>query len=74
MVALEECDAKVLTTDGSYEKQHRASGGKKDADNAHEGTIVVVISPGGGLRYKKLKDRAKEMATPPRVVGGKGDC
>lgn len=69
MMSLEESDARVLTTDGSYERQTRADGKKKDADNAHEGTIVVVVPPGGGIRCKKLKDRAsKKHATPPSEV------
>jgi len=67
-MALEECDAEVMTTDGSYEGQLRADGTPKSAANAHEGTIVVVVPPGGGIRYMKMNDRADQMATPPREV------
>ena len=67
-MALEECDARVLTTDGSYERQTRADGKKKDARNRHPGTIVVVVPPGGGIRYKKLNDSANKKATPPSEV------
>ncbi|MBA7580223.1 MAG: hypothetical protein GH159_05330 [Dehalococcoidia bacterium] len=75
-ISLEESDARVLTTDGSYERQFRACDPKKqkhpkkekDPDNAHEGTIVVVVPPRGGFRYKKLEDHASDMADPPRVV------
>ncbi len=68
VMALEECDAEVMTTDGSYEGQTLADGTKKNAANAHEGTIVVVIPPGGGMRYVKMDDRAEQMATPPSEV------
>jgi beta-lactamase superfamily II metal-dependent hydrolase len=69
-MALEECGAEVLTTDGSYERQPRADdpNTEKNPANAHEGSIVVVIPPGGGIRYKKMGDRAGEMATPPSEV------
>lgn len=67
-LALEECGAEVLTTDGSYEGQLRTDGTKKNDANAHEGTIVVVVPPGGGMRYVKMNDRAEEMATPPTEV------
>lgn len=68
-MALEESDTEVLTTDGSYEKQ-------KKLGEAHQGTIVVVVPPGGEtveeeireIRYMKMKDKADEMATPPREV------
>jgi beta-lactamase superfamily II metal-dependent hydrolase len=56
-MALEESDARVLTTDGSYEKQRKLK-------EAHQGTIKVVIPPGGGMRYHKLEDSASQKATP----------
>ena len=64
-IALEECDARVYTTDGSYEEQKRADGTEKDAANAHEGTIVATIPPGGKVTCQKLDDKAGQMATPP---------
>jgi beta-lactamase superfamily II metal-dependent hydrolase len=68
-MALEESDVEVMTTDGSYEGQTQADGSKKDAANAHEGSIVVVVPAGGGdIRRLKLDDKAGEMATPPREV------
>jgi beta-lactamase superfamily II metal-dependent hydrolase len=67
-MSLEECDAEVMTTDGSYEGQTRADGTKKNDKNAHEGTIVVVIPPGGGIWYMKMNDSADAMATPPTEV------
>lgn len=67
VISLEEGDARILTTDGSYEAQPPASGlrNQKDAKNAHEGTVVVVIPPGGGMRFKKMKDKAGGKATLP---------
>ncbi len=82
-IALEESDTKVLTTDGSYEGELRASGSQqKDAANAHQGTIVVVVPPVSEtseeetreIRYTKMNDKADKMATPPTMVGGDGDC
>lgn len=49
--ALEESEARILTTDGSYEID-------KKLDYDHEGTIVLVVPPGKKPRYTKLKDLA----------------
>ncbi len=69
VMALEECDAKVLTTDGSYEGQTRDDGsGTKDAENEHSGTIVAFIPPGGKVECEKLDDSASAMADPPPVT------
>lgn len=68
VIALEECDARVLTTDGSYESQLWDGSNVKDADNDHAGTIVAVIPPGGPGRCKKLNDAADDPATPPDEV------
>ncbi len=58
-IALEECGAQVVTTDGSYETQRRP-------ELAHPGTIVLVMPPGGPLRWTKLEDKAGEV---PQAVG-----
>jgi beta-lactamase superfamily II metal-dependent hydrolase len=70
VIALEESDMKVLTTDGSYEGQtlDDGSGGKKDAKNMLPGTIVVAVPPRGKIRCKKLKDSADAMADPPSSI------
>lgn len=68
IMSLEENDIKVLTTDGTYEGQVLDNGDIKDADNSHAGSIVVVVPPGGKVRWKKLKDTAKELAKPPKTV------
>lgn len=67
-IALEECDARVLTTDGSYERQTLADGSKKDAMNMNPGSIVVVVPPGDKIQCKKLNDSADVMATPPSSI------
>jgi beta-lactamase superfamily II metal-dependent hydrolase len=67
-MALEESDTRIITTDGSYEGQVLDNGNKKDAENEYPGSIVVVIPPNGGARWKKLSDTAEAMATPPTTV------
>ena len=67
-IALEECDTRVITTDGSYEGQVLDDGTKKDAKNEHPGSVVVVIPPGGNIRWKKLRDSVDTVADPPRSV------
>ncbi|MCA9694017.1 MAG: hypothetical protein KC636_30805 [Myxococcales bacterium] len=71
-LALQEVGATVLTTDGSYEAEPIAveRGGAqgvaaRDQDNAHPGTIVIAIPPGGRPRWTKLSDTADEV--PPIV-------
>lgn len=67
-MALEECDARVLTTDGSYEGQTLDDGSKKDARNMHPGTIVAIVPPGGKVHCEKLNDSAGAMADPPTSI------
>ena len=55
-LALEECEAKILTTDGSYESQRLDDGSPKDPANDRPGSIIVVVPPGGTPRFKKLND------------------
>jgi beta-lactamase superfamily II metal-dependent hydrolase len=59
-LALEELGAKLLTTDGSTERRKR-----HDPENAREGSVVVVIPPGGSARWRKLGDREHQV---PEVV------
>lgn len=63
-IALEESEAKILTTDGSYESQ-LVNGQKRDQSRAHPGSIVVVVPPGGAPRYKKLDDAAGDPLDVP---------
>lgn len=69
-IALEESEAKILTTDGSYESQ-LVNGEERDQSMAHPGTIVVVVPPGGTPRYMKLHDAAgdpPDVPNPPDEV------
>jgi len=67
-IALEECDTRVFTTDGSYEKQELDGGIQKDPQNAHPGSIVVAIPPGGDIGWNKLTDRPEDPAYLPSSV------
>lgn len=60
-IALEECGAQVVTTDGSYEAAQRP-------ELAHPGSIVVVVPPGGPSRWAKMADAAGEVPTPLEEV------
>ncbi len=66
-IALEECDARVLTTDGSHEGEE--IGGKMRAQElSHEGSVILVVPPAGKLRWCKLNDKADEIPEPPTEV------
>jgi len=67
-IALEECNARILTTDGSYESKKKEDGSQKDPAMAHEGSIVIVIPPGGSPRWIKLNDKKKDVPDPPKKV------
>jgi beta-lactamase superfamily II metal-dependent hydrolase len=67
-IALEECGARLLTTDGCYESQAVNGGTKRDPNMAHAGTIVVVVPPGKKPRYTKLDDEADDIPDPPSKV------
>lgn len=60
-IALEECDAEILTTDGSHDSQKKAGSGKP-------GSIMVVVPPGGKARWKKLRDKVGTIPEPPTRV------
>jgi len=49
IIALEECETRIHTTDGSYESQ-------KESSPKKPGSIVVVVPPGGRPRWAKLDD------------------
>lgn len=65
VIALEECNTKILTTDGSYEKQKDMDGKLKNPKMAREGSIVIVIPSGGRPKAKKLDDLEKDDPNPP---------
>jgi hypothetical protein len=62
-LALEELGTKLLTTDGA-EKQ-KTGRKRPEPENAREGSVVVVIPPGGTARWRKLGDREDQL---PEVV------
>lgn len=64
-ISLEECDSRVLTTDGSYESQETEAGTKKNPALAHPGSIVLVVPPGGKVRWTKLNDDLAAVPDPP---------
>lgn len=68
VLALEEAEARIITTDGSYESQQVAGGGQKDPAMARPGSVVVVVPPGRKPRWTKLSDAANVVPNPPILV------
>jgi beta-lactamase superfamily II metal-dependent hydrolase len=68
LVALEECEARVITTDGSFEEMLKADGTENDPQMAHEGSIIIAIPPGGKPRWRKLDDKKNDPAVPPQTL------
>jgi hypothetical protein len=60
VAALEESGARIVTTDGSYEKQ-TVNGHPRDPECAHPGTVIIVIPPDGRPRMGKLWDTRSEV-------------
>jgi hypothetical protein len=58
--ALEECDAGILTTDGSHDTAKAASG--------RPGTVVIAVPPGEKPRWTKLGDGETENAEVQEVM------
>jgi len=58
--SLAEVGARVITTDGDFEGE-QVDGDLRDAGNAHEGSVVIVVPPSGGgpIRWRKLEDDDK---------------
>ncbi|TET47743.1 hypothetical protein E3J62_00670 [candidate division TA06 bacterium] len=67
-IALEECDAEILTTDGSHDSQKKTGTGANQTTTEKPGSVVVVVPPGGKARWKKLKDKVKTIPDPPTKV------
>jgi len=68
ILALEECDVRVFTTDGSYESQELDDKTKKDSANAHPGSIVLAVPPGGRPRIHKLDDGPQDPVPLIRII------
>lgn len=62
--ALEELGTKLLTTDGGVDKPTTRPK-RPEPENTREGSVVVVIPPGGVARWRKLGDREDQL---PEVV------
>jgi hypothetical protein len=60
ITALQECGAKILTTDGSYESENNSI-------PKQPGSIVIVVPPGGKARWAKLDDTKTSI---PKVLEG----
>jgi beta-lactamase superfamily II metal-dependent hydrolase len=63
-LALEELGTKLLTTDGGADKPTTRRT-RPEPENTREGSVVVVIPPGGMARWRKLDDREDQV---PEVV------
>jgi len=61
VLALKECKADILTTDGSYEASD-ASG------VAQEGSIVIAIPPGGRPHWRKYNDDSSTAPAAPTML------
>jgi hypothetical protein len=68
IVALNESGTRIVTTDGSYERQTLPDGSMRDPNLKDPGTIVVVIPPGGRHRMLKLNDAKGDVPDPPLRV------
>ena len=69
-IALEECGAELVTTDGSFESKKDKDGKKKNPKWAHHGSIMVVVPPGDKPRWLKRDDSDDEndIPDPPTEV------
>lgn len=64
VVALEECQSRIITTDGSYESKQDVNGTQRDSAMAHQGSVVIAIPPGGRPRWTKLDDDGDASSVP----------
>lgn len=70
IIALEECGAVIATTEGSYEKKIDENGNLNSPEWKDQGSIIVVVPPGGATRWKKLDDTSdpEDIPNPPQDV------
>jgi beta-lactamase superfamily II metal-dependent hydrolase len=61
VIALEECGAQILTTDGSHEES-------RGLPNAHPGSIIIALPPAGKPQLTKLQDASTETPEPPQTI------
>jgi hypothetical protein len=62
ILALKECKAKILTTDGSYEAT------LSDPDQPQQGSIVIAIPPGKSPHWRKMNDNSSDPPPAPTVL------
>ena len=58
ILALKECKAHILTTDGSYEAI-------KSNNQPQQGSIVIAIPPGGSPHWRKMNDDSSNPPSAP---------
>jgi len=69
VLALEESEAKIVSTEGQVEGGQHSPGNIRDAANAHEGSIIVVVPPAGRPRFSKLDDARGDPVPVVRDIG-----
>jgi beta-lactamase superfamily II metal-dependent hydrolase len=67
-LTLTEVGCVVVTTDGSHEREKVNGGRMRNSALAHQGSIVVVVPPGGKARWLKLEDTVMKNPLPPLKV------
>ena len=61
ILALKECKAHILTTDGSYEAI-------KSNNQPQQGSIVIAIPPGGSPHWRKMNDDSSNPPSAPTIL------
>jgi beta-lactamase superfamily II metal-dependent hydrolase len=62
ILALKECNAEILTTDGTYEAS------SANLNDPQQGSIIIAIPPGGSPHWDKLDDGSNEPTPKPTVL------
>ena len=62
ILALKECKADILTTDGSYEAS------LSNLNQPKQGSIIIAIPPGGSPHWRKMGDDSSNPPPAPTVL------
>jgi hypothetical protein len=62
ILALKECKADILTTDGSYEAS------LSNLNQPQKGSIIIAIPPGGSPHWRKMDDDSSSPTPAPTVL------
>jgi len=62
ILALKECKADILTTDGSYEAS------QSNLNLPQKGSIIIAIPPGGSPHWGKMDDDSSNLPSAPMVL------